>query len=53
MTEVDPNRNRIALSMRANPEMDDQRRESDGGGGGRNNDSLGGIWFDQTVKKGK
>jgi uncharacterized protein len=39
VTEVDLNRNRIALSMRANPDIggQEQRRESNGGGGARNN----------------
>ncbi len=39
VTEVDLNRNRIALSMRANPDIGGQaqRRESNGAGGGGNN----------------
>ncbi|MFK7911049.1 MAG: Tex family protein [Akkermansiaceae bacterium] len=68
VTEVDLNRNRIALSMRANPELAGQRqtrdsnggagrgqspRRNNGGGGHRGNDSLGGNWFDQALKKGK
>ena len=75
VTEVDLNRNRIALSMRSNPEPTSQSQRGGGGdrrsnaprrnnqgGGNRNNgggnrgggnDSFGGNWFDQAVKKGR
>ncbi|MBK1831574.1 RNA-binding transcriptional accessory protein [Verrucomicrobiaceae bacterium R5-34] len=76
VTEVDLNRNRIALSMRSNPEpaRQNQRggerggdrrsngpRRNNNGGGNRNNgggkrggnDSFGGNWFDQALKKGR
>ncbi len=79
VTEVDLNRNRIALSMRSNAEPARQserggerrsggpRRNNGGGGnrggsnrggggggnGGGGNDSFGGNWFDQAVKKGR
>ena len=75
VTEVDLNRNRIALSMRSNPEPASQSQRGGGGdrrsnaprrnnqgGGNRNNgggnrgcgnDSVGGNWFDQAVKKGR
>ncbi|MGB0774539.1 MAG: hypothetical protein ACPGUY_01755, partial [Akkermansiaceae bacterium] len=37
------------------PEADPGRglRRVHGGGGNRNNDSFGGNWFDQALKKGK
>ncbi|BDS07992.1 RNA-binding transcriptional accessory protein [Oceaniferula spumae] len=77
VTEVDLNRNRIALSMRSNPEParqgqprgdrqsngprrnnngggnGGQRRNNGGGNRGGGNDSFGGNWFDQAIKKGR
>lgn len=64
VTGVDLERNRIALSMRSDPEparqgqrgggrRSDRRPRHNNGGGNRGNDSFGGNWFDQALKKGR
>ncbi|MGB0371991.1 MAG: Tex family protein [Opitutales bacterium] len=68
VTEVDLQRNRIGLSMKANPEIGAKRERSKGPGGpkgprrgggkprqdrNRSNDNFGGNWFDAAMHKGK